>query len=41
MTTGGYISLPLDLVKRIASTDKRSSFVGSDFTYEDISGSFY
>lgn len=26
------------LVKRIASSDKRSSFVGSDFTYEDISG---
>src|SRR4030066_640450 len=28
----------LDLVKRIAANDKRSSFVGSDFTYEDISG---
>lgn len=28
----------LDLVKRIAASDKRSSFVGSDFTYEDISG---
>ena len=28
----------LDLVKRIASNDKYSSFVGSDFTYEDISG---
>lgn len=25
-------------VKRIAADDKRSSFVGSDFTYEDISG---
>jgi len=28
----------LDLVKRIAATDKRSSFVGSDFVYEDVSG---
>lgn len=28
----------LDLVKRIASGDKRTSFVGSDFLYEDISG---
>lgn len=28
----------LDLVKRIAANDKRSSFVGSDFTYEDVSG---
>jgi outer membrane lipoprotein-sorting protein len=28
----------LDLVKRIAANDRRSSFVGSDFTYEDISG---
>lgn len=28
----------LDLVKRIAADDRRSSFVGSDFTYEDISG---
>lgn len=28
----------LDLVKRIAASDKRSSFVGSDFTYEDVSG---
>lgn len=26
------------LVKRIAASDKRSSFVGSDFTYEDVSG---
>ncbi len=34
-----WLYLPaLDLVKRIAATDKRSSFVGSDFTYEDISG---
>lgn len=28
----------LDLVRRIAASDKSSSFVGSDFTYEDISG---
>lgn len=28
----------LDLVKRIAASDKRISFVGSDFLYEDISG---
>ncbi|WDP93354.1 MAG: outer membrane lipoprotein-sorting protein [Desulfobacter sp.] len=28
----------MDLVKRIASGDKRTSFVGSDFLYEDISG---
>lgn len=28
----------LKSVKRIAADDKRSSFVGSDFTYEDISG---
>lgn len=28
----------MDLVKRIASSDKRTSFVGSDFLYEDISG---
>jgi hypothetical protein len=28
----------LDLVKRIAASDKRTSFVGSDFLYEDISG---
>ena len=28
----------VDLVKRIAANDKYSSFVGSDFTYEDISG---
>lgn len=26
------------LVRRIAADDKRSSFVGSDFTYEDVSG---
>jgi outer membrane lipoprotein-sorting protein len=28
----------LRAVKRVAADDKRSSFVGSDFTYEDISG---
>ncbi|OGG46604.1 MAG: hypothetical protein A3F84_00605 [Candidatus Handelsmanbacteria bacterium RIFCSPLOWO2_12_FULL_64_10] len=28
----------LKLVRRIAANDSRSSFVGSDFTYEDISG---
>jgi outer membrane lipoprotein-sorting protein len=26
------------MIKRIAANDKRSSFVGSDFTYEDVSG---
>jgi len=34
-----WLYLPaLDLVKRIAATDKRSSFVGSHFVYEDVSG---
>ena len=34
-----WLYLPaLDLVKRIAASDKRTSFVGSDFYYEDISG---
>ncbi len=28
----------LDLVKRISATDKRTSFVGSHFYYEDVSG---
>ena len=28
----------INLINRIASRDSRSSFVGSDFTYEDISG---
>lgn len=28
----------IDLVKRIAANDKFSSFMGSDFTYEDVSG---
>jgi hypothetical protein len=34
-----WMYLPaLDLVRRIAASDKRSSFVGSNFVYEDISG---
>jgi outer membrane lipoprotein-sorting protein len=34
-----WLYLPaLDLVKRIAAADKRTSFVGSDFFYEDVSG---
>jgi outer membrane lipoprotein-sorting protein len=34
-----WLYLPaLDLVKRIAASDKRSSFAGSDFFYEDVSG---
>ena len=34
-----WLYLPaLDLVRRIASSDKRSSFVGSHFVYEDVSG---
>lgn len=34
-----WLYLPaLDLVKRIAATDKRTSFMGSDFFYEDVSG---
>jgi hypothetical protein len=34
-----WLYLPsLDLVKRIAATDKRTSFVGSDYLYEDVSG---
>ena len=28
----------IDLVKRVAASDKRSSFAGSHFTYEDVSG---
>ncbi len=32
-----YLS-SLDLVRRIAASDKRTRFVGSDFYYEDISG---
>jgi outer membrane lipoprotein-sorting protein/DNA-directed RNA polymerase subunit M/transcription elongation factor TFIIS len=34
-----WLYLPaLDLVKRVSSADKRSSFVGSHFYYEDVSG---
>jgi len=34
-----WLYLPaLDLVKRIAASDQRTSFVGSDFLYEDVSG---
>lgn len=34
-----WLYLPaLDLVRRVAASDKRSSFVGSHFFYEDISG---
>jgi outer membrane lipoprotein-sorting protein len=34
-----WMYLPaLDLVKRIAASDKRTSFVGSHFLYEDVSG---
>ncbi|MEW5895541.1 MAG: outer membrane lipoprotein-sorting protein [Candidatus Omnitrophota bacterium] len=34
-----WLYLPaMDLVRRIASSDKRSSFVGSHFVYEDVSG---
>ena len=34
-----WLYLPaLDLVKRIAASDDRTSFVGSDFFYEDVSG---
>jgi outer membrane lipoprotein-sorting protein len=28
----------IKLVRRIAASDRRSSFIGSDFTYEDVSG---
>ena len=34
-----WIFIPaVDLIRRIASEDKYSSFVGSDFSYEDVSG---
>ncbi len=34
-----WIFIPaIDLIRRIAADDKRASFVGSDFTYEDVSG---
>lgn len=34
-----WLYLPaLDVIKRIAATDERTSFVGSNFFYEDVSG---
>jgi outer membrane lipoprotein-sorting protein len=34
-----WLYLPaLDLVRRVAATDKRSSFAGTNFLYEDVSG---
>lgn len=34
-----WLYLPaLDVIKRIAASDERTSFVGSDFYYEDVSG---
>jgi outer membrane lipoprotein-sorting protein len=34
-----WIFMPaINMVRRIAAQDRRSSFVGSDFTYEDVSG---
>ncbi|OIO36493.1 MAG: hypothetical protein AUJ74_02035 [Candidatus Omnitrophica bacterium CG1_02_44_16] len=34
-----WLYLPaIDLVKRIATSNRRTSFAGSDFTYEDVSG---
>lgn len=34
-----WIFIPaVNMTRRIAASDKRSSFVGSDFTYEDVSG---
>lgn len=34
-----WIFIPaIDMVRRISANDKSSSFVGSDFTYEDVSG---
>ncbi|MFZ3071660.1 MAG: outer membrane lipoprotein-sorting protein [Thermodesulfobacteriota bacterium] len=34
-----WLFLPaINMVRRIAAQDKRSSFAGSDFTYEDVSG---
>lgn len=34
-----WLYLPaLDLIRRVAAGDKRTSFVGSDFLYEDVSG---
>lgn len=38
-TDNRWLYVPsVDLVKRISADDKSSSFVGSDFTYEDVSG---
>jgi outer membrane lipoprotein-sorting protein len=38
-TDNRWLYIPsVDLVKRISADDKGSSFVGSDFTYEDVSG---
>ena len=38
-TDDRWLYLPkLDLVRRIAAGDKRTSFVGSDVLYEDVSG---
>jgi hypothetical protein len=38
-TDNRWLYVPsVDLVKRISADDKNSSFVGSDFTYEDVSG---
>ncbi|MCK4738802.1 MAG: outer membrane lipoprotein-sorting protein [Deltaproteobacteria bacterium] len=38
-TDDRWLYIPaVDLVKRVASKDKRSSFAGSHFTYEDVSG---
>jgi len=37
-----WIYVPaVDLIKPISADDKNSSFVGSDFTYEDVSGRHY
>ncbi len=39
MADDRWLYLPaLDLEKRISASDNRSSFVGSDFFYEDVSG---
>jgi outer membrane lipoprotein-sorting protein len=38
-TDNRWLYIPsVDLIKRISADDKNSSFVGSDFTYEDVSG---
>ena len=34
-----WVFIPaMSMVRRVAASDSRSSFVGSDFTYEDVSG---